>query len=133
MVDYRSERMESPEGKGNARRRWQDALGALDNYAATKLDPVLRPIAMNMTADLIGFWLMWHLEGGFEGMRGAGFSRSAIYRRVKRFRQITGVHPDEYQLPGVELRVSEYLASDARLTVFPGLETQERRAGSDST
>jgi len=30
-------------------------------------------------------------------------SGSAIYRRVKMFRTMTGFHPDEYEMPGVSI------------------------------
>ena len=30
-------------------------------------------------------------------------SGSAIYRRVKMFRTMTGFHPDEYEMPGVSV------------------------------
>ena len=126
--DYRSDRMESPEGKGNARRAWDAYARAVNKHAAPILKPVLepavRPIAVNMTADLFGFWLIWHLEGGFEGLRRIGFSRSGIYRRVKRFRQITGQHPDEFQMPGVTFDLEEYQKSKGLPgSVVPEVET----------
>ena len=52
--------------------------------------------------------MTWQLEGGFEGLRRIGMSRSAIYRRVKLFRSMTGLHPDEYVMPGVEIDVKAY-------------------------
>lgn len=124
--DYRSDRMDSPEGKGNARRTWEAYVRAFDKHASPLVRPVvepaLRPFAMNMTADLLGFWLCWHLEGGFDGLRRAGFSRSGIYRRVKRFRQITGQHPDEFVLPGVRFDLEEYQEKAAGVIV-PSIET----------
>ena len=54
-----------------------------------------------MTFDLMGFWLTWHLHGGFEGMqRDLAMSRSAVYRRVSAFRRATGKHPDEFTPAG---------------------------------
>jgi hypothetical protein len=34
------------------------------------LEPSARWIAGRLTEDLVGFWLIWHLEGGFEGCSG---------------------------------------------------------------
>ena len=42
-----------------------------------------------------GFWLLWHVEGGFEGLQRIGMSRSSIYRRISAFRKLMEVHPDE--------------------------------------
>jgi hypothetical protein len=47
-----------------------------------------------MVADLIGFWALWHLEGGFEGVECFGYSQATIYRKVKRFRRVFGAHPE---------------------------------------
>lgn len=104
--------MESPDGKGFARRAW-DAYAKKSNQV---LGPALRPliepaaekVAGAFVVDLFGFWLVWHLEGGFEGLRRLGMSRSAIYRRIKLFRTMTGLHPDEYVLPGVEIDLASY-------------------------
>lgn len=125
--DYRSDRMESPEGKGVARKRWQDAwdeyVRVTNKYAGPvlkpALDPIVRPAALNMTADLFGFWLIWHLEGGFEGLRRVGFSRSAIYRRVKRFRVMTGQHPDEFDLAGVSFDLAAYQSAEQKIGPSP--------------
>ena len=56
-----------------------------------------------------GFWLVWQLEGGFEGMRRLGMSEASIYRKVKAFRETFGAHPDEYVFPGVTVDVEAYL------------------------
>ncbi len=63
--------------------------------------------------DLFGFWLVWHLQGGYDGLRAMGMSRSAIYRRIKVFRTMTGMHPDEYGLPGVSIDLVEYRGKKA--------------------
>ena len=65
-----------------------------------------------------GFWVVWHLEGGFEGLRATGMSRASIYRRVKLFRIAFGMHPDEFVMPGVTLDLEEYQAR-AILTKYP--------------
>jgi len=51
----------------------------------------------------MGFWLSWHLYGGFDGLKRAGWQERTIYRRLKRFRMVFGKHPDEYEISGVEL------------------------------
>ena len=38
-------------------------------------------------------------------------SRSAIYRRIKLFRKAAGMHPDEFELPGVTFDIAAYQAS----------------------
>jgi AraC-like DNA-binding protein len=84
----------------------------VNKYATPVVEPLLRPLfkklAVTQVADLIGFWTLWHLEGGFEGLERIGMHRSTIFRKVKRFRAIFGVHPDEYTMPGVTLDPSTY-------------------------
>ena len=57
--------MESPEGKGNARRAWEAYVRATNRVAGPVLRPAVEPVAkylaMNMTTDLFGFWLIWLL------------------------------------------------------------------------
>jgi hypothetical protein len=113
--DYRSERMDSPEGLGIARARWN----ASTDGRAGKLvggDEGIHPLVRRMAApallDLAGFWVMWHLRGGFEGLRATGLSRSSIYRRISNFRTATGMHPDEFVFPGITLDLEEYQARE---------------------
>jgi hypothetical protein len=106
--DFRSDRMKSPEGKGKAHRAWDSYSKAVNQIAGPPLQPVIERIAAPMTADLMGFWLCWQLEGGFEGLRRLGMSRSAIYRRVRLFRMAFGTHPDEFQMPGVSIDPKAY-------------------------
>lgn len=106
--DFRSDRMKSPEGKGMARRAWDAYAKAVNQVAGPPLQPVVERIAAPMTADLMGFWLCWHLEGGFEGLRRLGMSRSAIYRRIRLFRVAFDAHPDEFQVPGVSIDLKAY-------------------------
>ena len=72
-------------------------MGALTRWAAA---PVM--------LDLTGFWVMWHLRGGFEGLRQMGMSRSSLYRRISSFRKATGFRPDEYEFPGITLDLAAY-------------------------
>ena len=111
--DFRADRMPSPEGHGVARANFRRAW---DAYAKA-LEPVSKPVArwaaVRWTEDLLGFWLMWHLEGGFEGLQRLGMSRSAVYRRISSFRKVFHEHPDVYRLPGVTLDLEAYLAGTA--------------------
>jgi hypothetical protein len=104
--------MESPEGKGIARRAWDAYAGKVE--ASPLAQTLARKIAIPLATDLLGFWLLWHLEGGFEGLRRLGMSRATIYRRIKVFRTAMGVHPDEYEMPGVSLDVAAYAAWQGR-------------------
>jgi len=102
--------MESPEGRGIARRAWEGYTGAVGKVTTPALKPLVRLYAAGSIVDLIGFWAMWHLEGGFEGLQRMGMSRASIYRRVKLFRIAFGAHPDEFEMPGVKLDLEDYRA-----------------------
>ena len=120
MTDFRSDRMPTPEGHGIARSNWRKAWDAYVrgvNRTVTPvfepvLDPAARKIAGKLTSDAVGFWLMWHLEGGFEGLQRVGMSRSGIYRRIGNFRRIFKAHPDEFEFPGVSIDLEKYLHAD---------------------
>ena len=103
MVDFRSDRMDSPEGHGIARRAWEGYVGAVTKVTTPAIKPLVRKYAAGSIVDLVGFWAVWHLEGGFEGLQGLGMSRASIYRRIKLFRVAFGAHPDEYEMPGITL------------------------------
>ena len=61
--------------------------------------------------DLLGFWILWHLYGGFEGLQEFGYHRATIYRKIKRIRpQVFGVHPDEFTMTGVTIDPKAYWA-----------------------
>lgn len=114
MADFRSERMPSPEGHGNAKSAWQRAWDAYASTVNKAAMPVMRPVAklwaQNTALDLMGFWLAWHLEGGFEGVQKAlGLSRSGVYRRLATFRRVTGKHPDDFMLSGVKFDLEEHI------------------------
>jgi hypothetical protein len=110
--DFRSEPMESPDGRGFARRAWDSYVRRSNQVFGPALRPLVEPgarkISASLATDLFGFWLVWQLEGGFDGLRRLGMSRSAIYRRIKMFRTMTGMHPDEYVLPGVDIDLRAY-------------------------
>ena len=103
VVDFRSERMETPEGRGIARRAWEGYVGAVGKVTTPALTPLVRMYAAGSITDLVGFWAVWHLEGGFEGLQRMGMSRASIYRRIKLFRVAFGAHPDEFEMPGITL------------------------------
>jgi hypothetical protein len=72
------------------------------------MEPAIKRYASRATTDLLGFWLYWHLYGGFEGLVESGMHPSTVWRKVKRFREVMGVHPDEYRFPGVTVKPEQY-------------------------
>ena len=113
--DFRSDRMDSPEGRGVALARWEaspDGRAGKPRGNADDLNRFERWAAAPVVIDLAGFWMMWHLRGGFEGLRQMGLSRSSIYRRISTFRRTYGAHPDEYAWPGIELDLEAYQERD---------------------
>lgn len=126
--DFRSEKMESREGRGLAqerRRRWEDgipadvmraAYGGVNDWEGTarligeeeaeKLRKAYQDDQRERSA-LLGFWLSWHLAGGFAGLEGQGWNRATLFRKVKRFRVMFDAHPDEYSPEWVNLDLSK--------------------------
>lgn len=105
--------MPSPEGRGIARRAWEGYVGATKKYVQpaiekTPLGDAITSLSASTVSDLVGFWVLWHLYGGFEGVQRLGMSRSSIYRKVAMFRKVFGKHPDECQFPGIEIDVETY-------------------------
>jgi hypothetical protein len=113
VTDFRSDRMPSPEGKEVARRAWEAYIKQVGRVTEPAVRPLAEKLAVPTTLDLMGFWLAWHLEGGFEGLQRIGMSRASIYRRISLFRRVLGVHPDEYRLAGVRLDIKSYQESKA--------------------
>ena len=116
--DFRSDRSETREGKGNARKLWDAYARGVNKTLGPTLGPLIQPaaaaVARTMLADMIGFWAIWHLHGGFEGMRQFGYSEATIYRKIKRFRRVFGVHPDEWSVVGITLDPEAYWAEAER-------------------
>lgn len=116
--DYRSDPMESPEGEGIAKKAWKAYVKAVDRrtppFVRQKLESAMEPLASQVVEDLIGFWVMWHLYGGFEGLEEFGMHKSTIWRKVARFRRITGSHPDVFKMSGITLDPKAYWASEDR-------------------
>lgn len=118
--DFRTAPMPSPEGHGKAKSGFQRAWDAYTKALRPAVEPMARVIGRELTFDLMGFWLTWHLHGGFEGMqRDLKMSRSAVYRRVSAFRRATGQHPDDWMLPGVKFDVAKYLAGEPHIAPVP--------------
>lgn len=111
MDDYRSDRSGSPEGKGRARAAWDTYTKAVGKA----FGPAVRKAARIYTMDQLGFWLAWHLYGGFEGVQEAlGMHPSTIWRKVAKFRKTFGVHPDEFSLPGVTIQPAVFWEATGR-------------------
>ena len=108
--DYRSERSESPEGRGIAYGRsagfWKSlpesvrtevsretdlTAGTIEDYPAFIRDQVTGAVVED--AELVGFWVAWHKAGGFGGLEAAGWHRATIYRKIRRFRARFGRTP----------------------------------------
>lgn len=114
--DFRSDPSESPEGKGRARRAW-------DAYAKGLL-PISQPIgkvwARKATTEMVGFWVLWHVYGGFEGLHERyGMHPATIWRKVAKFRLAFGVHPDEFDFPGITVDPVAYWTGAAAATGTP--------------
>ena len=117
VADYRTDKAGSIEGRAVARRRWfaflgslrkdlLDASGWMDggvadfiNTHASRVERREMSDRAREASELMGFWVAWHLAGGFEQLEAAGWHRATIFRKVKRFRDQYGVHPDEYEFP----------------------------------
>jgi len=54
-------------------------------------------------SELIGFWVAWHLAGGFAALERGGWHRATVFRKVRRFRAVIGVYPDECSFPWIQL------------------------------
>ena len=107
--------MKTPEGEGRARKLWLQYRSLRDRHITPALTPFVRPavepVARQMVEDLFGFWLLWHLYGGFEGLEKFGMHPSTIWRKIARFRKMTGQHPDVFRMPGVEIDPEAYWAA----------------------
>jgi hypothetical protein len=133
--DYRSDKMGSIEGVSNARGRWFDWLSELsDDEAAflmrmpnitvfTNLDRTradkdedAEPVDVKERSELLGFWIMWHLAGGFKRLEQWGWHRSTIHRKIRRFRDAYGgIHPDEYKFNWIDLDLDKAWSDSAEV------------------
>lgn len=107
--DFRSDPSDSPEGKGLARRAWDAYARTVGEAARPALEPLAGIYARNRVGDLVGFWVLWHLFGGFEGLEQRyGMHRSTIWRKVAKFRKVFGAHPDEYRFEGISIDTASF-------------------------
>ena len=103
MTDFRSDPSESFEGKGIARRTWEAYARGVRKATLPVFDPVAAIWTRKLTEELVGFWVMWHAMGGFEGLERFGMHKTTIWRKVKKFRMLTGEHPDVYKIDGITI------------------------------
>jgi len=118
--DFRTDKSETTEGRGLAAGKWGGFHYSLpeevvseafstSNQATEDLNPEMRDaIAEDALerSELVGFWVAWHLAGGFANLERGGWHRATIFRKVRRFRAAYGAHPDEYVFPWIELDLS---------------------------
>lgn len=115
MADFRSDRKPTPDGSGKAKAAFSKAWATYAKALEPMTKPLSGPLARTMTFDVYGFWIVWNLLGGFEGLMrspeegGLGMSRSAVYRRIQMFRMATNMHPDDYSVPGITIDIDTYL------------------------
>lgn len=116
--DYRSDPSDTPEGRGLARRAWDryvEALEPLTSAARPAIEPLAGVYARRKVGDAIGFWTLWHLYGGFEGLeQNYGMHPSTIWRKVATFRRLFGEHPDTYQFEGISIDTAAFWDAAAR-------------------
>lgn len=114
-TDFRGQKMPSREGLGLAWGRYKDAVNRLSQAGLLPgITEASEKLARETVLARAGFWLVWQLEGGFDGMRRLGMSEATIYRKIKTFRETFGMHPDEYRFPGVTVDVEAYLRESSQ-------------------
>jgi hypothetical protein len=136
--DYRSDRMVSAEGQGLASARImafydscdeQDLVEAFpgrnrsgEDASSGEAVPDVAQRAMERSEN-IGFWVVWHQAGGFKALEHAGWHRTTIFRKLRRFRATFGVHPDEWSCDWITLDLERFWQADLdnRLAAHQGL------------
>jgi hypothetical protein len=106
--DLRKQRSESVEGKGRARRAWDGYATTVSKLRPRWMDDAVKQLAYRWTEDMVGFWVCWHIYGGFEGLQRAGWNERTIFRRLRKFRLVFHTHPDDFELPGVSVDLEAY-------------------------
>jgi hypothetical protein len=116
--DFRAEKSDSVEGAGKAARRLGSYLDSLDEDTLAEAFPMQQldrieeydefvrdDIAADAIeqAELIGFWVAWHMGGVFSALEEGGWHRATLFRKIRRFRTRYGAHPDEYVFPFIPL------------------------------
>jgi hypothetical protein len=77
------------------------------------IGPSMKAAGRQSVAGELGFWMLWRLYGGDEGLRRYGFHPTTIHRKVSRFKETFGAHPDDFMLPGVEIDSQKYWQGSA--------------------
>ena len=100
--------MPSADGFGLARKAWDAYVLRSSKVFTPPLEAIagkqIRTLAGTAVMDLVGFWVLWHMYGGFEGLeKELGLSKATIWRRVAAFRKAFGAHPDEFEFPGITI------------------------------
>lgn len=106
--------MNSPEGKGKgkARAAWDAYARTMNRHAPAPVKAYNRSVAAKQVSELVGFWVLWHLYGGFEGMVDRiGMHPTTVWRKVKRFRTVFHQHPDVFEMPGITVDPAAYWAA----------------------
>ena len=112
--DFRSEKSVSAEGGRVAVNRWagyhhnleEDIVAQAFSSPGQSMEDLDPEIRDGLAADalerseLIGFWVAWHLAGGFDNLERGGWHRATIFRKIHRFRATHSAHPDEFVFPG---------------------------------
>jgi hypothetical protein len=93
----------SSEGVGRARKVWETYAEAANRIRPRWWDEAAQRLGTKWAEELVGFWVSWHLYGGFDGLKQAGWGERTIYRKLKRFRLVFGKHPDDYRIIGIDL------------------------------
>ena len=110
--------MDSAEGAGRAKKAWEAYTKVVNRHVtpilAPAVKPAIDPMARQAVEDMVGFWVMWHLYGGFEGLEEFGMHKSTIWRKIARFRNMIGEHPDVYVFPGITVDPKAYWASETK-------------------
>ena len=116
-LDFRSDKSDSAEGGRVAVHRWagyhhnldEDVVAQAFSTPAQSMEELDAEIRDGLAADalerseLIGFWVAWHLAGGFDNLERGGWHRATIFRKIRRFRATYGAHPDEFVFPWIQL------------------------------
>lgn len=136
--DYRSDRMVSAEGRGIASARLMAFYEDCDTRELTEAFPSRRQGDEDASSDQvvpevaqqamersenIGFWVVWHQAGGFKALEAAGWHRTTIFRKLRRFRATFGVHPDEWTCDWITLHLERFWKADldTRIAAQQGL------------
>ena len=115
-LDFRSDKSESAEGGRVAVSRWagyhykldQDIVAQAFSTPAQSmedLDPEIRDALAGDAlerSELIGFWVAWHLAGGFDNLERGGWHRANLPQDPS-LPATYGAHPDEFAFTWIQL------------------------------